>query len=91
MTYGRLWQTDAAGGWIVSFSDTLSLGGKRCFTKFAGLPHKMRLPANYVLAFSNGLKLTLSTRHRLLRKRLQMSLAAPDVAGSSGEGVDFSV
>ena len=42
-------------------------------------------------AFSNGLKLTLSTRHRLLRKRLQMSLAAPDVAGSSGEGVDFSV
>jgi hypothetical protein len=44
-----------------------------------------------VQAFSNGLKLTLSTRHRLLRKRLQMSLAAPDVAGSSGEGVDFSV
>jgi len=36
VTYGRLWQTNAVGGGIVSFSDTLPLGGKRSCTKFAG-------------------------------------------------------
>ena len=38
---------DGRGGrGIVSFSDPLPLGGKRSCTKFAGLPHEMRLPAH---------------------------------------------
>lgn len=67
------------GWWIVSFSDTLPLGEKRSCTKFAGLPHFMRLTSS----LSAGVFQRSETN--TIHPTAAYVAAPPDVAGSSGE------
>ena len=71
---------DGRCGWgIVSFSDTLPLGEKRSCTKFAGLPHFMRLTSSLSVGVFQR------SEANTIHPPAAYVAAPPDVAGSSGE------
>ena len=71
---------DGRCGWgIVSFSDTLPLGEKRSCTKFAGLPHFMRLTSS----LSAGV--FQRSEANTIHPPAAYVAAPPDVASLSGD------